>query len=176
MKLHKVSTSLEGTFHQQLKTGTTGINEFDTYSIKKTIYRRNTKCTTGRKAISVCKIAPKNTHNEEILSTVKRYQIPFTNLPVQEESPNKIKRSEQQSLVVDQEIPDLLEKRAIQKADAAQEEFLSNLFLEGKNVGGGGQSCDKSEKTQYVHPLREVQNRFGLTETSYGKKTIYCVR
>ena len=66
---------------------------------------------------------------------MKRYQIPFTNLPVQEESPNKIKRSEQQSLVVDQEISELLEKRAIQKAEGAQEKFLSNLFLEEKDGG-----------------------------------------
>ena len=49
-----------GSLHQQLKTGTTGINDFDTSSRKKIIYRRNTKCTTGRKAISVCKTVEKN--------------------------------------------------------------------------------------------------------------------
>ena len=38
IKLQKVNTSLEGTFHQQLKTGTTGISEFDTYNVKKIIY------------------------------------------------------------------------------------------------------------------------------------------
>ena len=66
---------------------------------------------------------------------MKGYQIPFTNLPVQEKPPNKIKRSEQQSLVVDQEMSELLETRAIQKAETADEEFLDNLFLEGKNGG-----------------------------------------
>ena len=49
-----------GSFHQQLKTGTTDINDFDTSSSKKIIYRRNTKCITGRKAITVCKIVGKN--------------------------------------------------------------------------------------------------------------------
>ena len=38
IKLQQVNTSLEGTFHQQLKTGTTGISEFDTYNVKKIIY------------------------------------------------------------------------------------------------------------------------------------------
>ena len=79
VKLHKVNTSLEGTFHQQLKTGTTGTNEFDTYSIKKTIYRRNTKCTTGRKAISVCILAAKKytqrrdfVNSEEVSDTIHK--------------------------------------------------------------------------------------------------------
>ena len=43
--------------------------------------------------------------------------------------------SEQQSLLVDQEISKL-EKGAIQKAETAQEEFLSNIFLVGKKDGG----------------------------------------
>ena len=49
-----------GSFHQQLETSTTDINDFDTSSSKKIIYRRNTKCITGRKAITVCKIVGKN--------------------------------------------------------------------------------------------------------------------
>ena len=43
--------------------------------------------------------------------------------------------SEQQSLLVDQEISKV-EKGAIQKAETAQEEFLSNIFLVGKKDGG----------------------------------------
>ena len=63
-----------GSFHQQLKTGTIGINDFDTSSSKKIIYRRNTKCTTGRKAITVCKTVgvnytrPRNFVNSEGVS------------------------------------------------------------------------------------------------------------
>ena len=66
---HRSSTILDkclfqkskgGSLHQQLKTGTTDINDFDTSSSKKIIYRRNTKCITGRKAITVCKIVGKN--------------------------------------------------------------------------------------------------------------------
>ena len=117
---HKVKS-----FHQQLKTGTTGITGFATSSRKKIIYRRNTK-------YSVCKTVEKNTRDQEILSIVKGFQIPFTNLPVQEKPPNTIKMSDQQSLLVDQEISELLEKGAIQKVETAQEEFLSNHFLVGK--------------------------------------------
>ena len=36
------------------------MNDFDTSSTKKIIYRRNTKCTTGRKAITVCETVGKN--------------------------------------------------------------------------------------------------------------------
>ena len=71
-----------------------------------------------------------------MLSIVKEYQIPFTNLPVQEKPPNTTKMSEQQSMLVDQEISDSLEKGAIQKAETAQEEFLINFFLVGKKDRG----------------------------------------
>ena len=73
------------------------------------------------------------TRDQEILSIVKGYQRPFTNLPVQEK-PQKM--SDKQSLLVDQEISELLEKGAIQEAETAQEEFLSNIFLVGKKNGG----------------------------------------
>ena len=63
---------------------------------------------------------------------MKEYRIPFTDLPFQEKSPSTIKISEQQSVLVDQEISELLEKGDIQKAATAQDKFLSNLFLVGK--------------------------------------------
>ena len=103
-------------------------------------------------------------------STVQGYQIPFTNLPVQEKPPNTIKMSEQQSLVVDQEISQLLEKGAIQKGETAKEEFLSNLFLEGKD-GGNSPELNLKKLNQYIHPIQEVQNgRFALTEISSEAK------
>ena len=77
----------------------------------------------------------KVTRDQEILSIVKGYQIPFTNLPLEEKSLNTIKMLEQQSLLFDQEISELLEKGAVQKAETIQEEFLSNLFLVGKDGG-----------------------------------------
>ena len=53
VRQHKVNTSLirkskGGSFHQRLKAGTTGINDFDTSTSKKIIYQKNTKFTTGR--------------------------------------------------------------------------------------------------------------------------------
>ena len=53
------------------------------------------------------------------MSIVKGYQTPFTDLPVQEKPPNTIEMSKQQSLLVDQEISELLEKKDIQKAETA---------------------------------------------------------
>ena len=69
----------------------------------------------------------KITCDQEIVSIVKGYQIPFANLLVWEKLPNTIKMSEQQSLLVDQEISELQEKRVIQKVETTQQEFLGNL-------------------------------------------------
>ena len=51
---------------------------------------------------------------------------------VQEKPANMIKLSEHQSLLVDREISELRERGAIKKAETAQEEFFSSLFLVGK--------------------------------------------
>ena len=67
---------------------------------------------------------------------MKGYQIPFTNLPVQEKPPNAIKMSEQHSILVDQETSNLLEKRGVSEQH----------FSCGKE-GWGKPSGDKSEKT-----------------------------
>ena len=53
------------------------------------------------------------TRDPEILSAVKEYQIPLTNLQVQEKPPDAMKMSEQQSPLVDQEISELPEKEAL---------------------------------------------------------------
>ena len=82
---HKVDASRKskgGSFHQQLKTGNAGISDFDTSCSKKIIYRRNTKFTTSRKTISVCKTVEKITRSQGILLIVKAYQMPSTNLPL----------------------------------------------------------------------------------------------
>ena len=82
---HKVDASRKskgGPFHQQLKTGNAGISDFDTSCSKKIIYRRNTKFTTSRKTISVCKTVEKITRSQGILLIVKAYQMPSTNLPL----------------------------------------------------------------------------------------------
>ena len=101
------------------------------------------------------------TCDQEIVSIVKGYQIPFVNLLVKEKLPNTIKMSEQQSLLVDQEISELQEKRVIQKAETTQEEFLGNLSFVGKK--------------DWVHlPLINLKNsiRSYLTRTSKWKVCI----
>ena len=159
-----------GSFQQQLKTGTTDINDFDTSSSKKIIYRGNTKCTTGRKAISVCKTVEKNyrrprnfVNSEEVSDTIHKSHSSG-------EASKHNKMSEQQSLLVHQEISELLEKGAIQKAETAQEEFLINVFLVGKK-DRGNRPVINLKKTQCIHLLRALQNeRFALSEISSGTK------
>ena len=70
--------------------------------------------------------------DQEILSIVKGYNIPFVSLPFQGKIPNLPKMSKEQFSLVEQEVLEMLEKGAIKKAIPAQGQFLSNLFLAGK--------------------------------------------
>ena len=57
----------------------------------------------------------KITQDQEILSIIKRYEIPFVSLPFQEKIPNLTKMSKEQFSLVEQEVLEMLEKGAIQK-------------------------------------------------------------
>ena len=65
------------------------------------------------------------------MSKVKGHQVQFLTVPVQEKPRNLIKMSNQQIMLLTRERIDLLEG-SIQKTGKGQEEFRSNLFLEGE--------------------------------------------
>ena len=90
------------------------------------------------------------------------------NFPVQEEFRNTIKMSGRQTLLASEEIPEFLKKGAIQKAETAQEQFLSSHFFVRKKDGG---NCPviNLKKTKYIHPLR-ANKRFVLSEISSRTK------
>ena len=77
----------------------------------------------------------KITQNQDILSIVKGYEIPFVSLPFQEKIPNLTKMSKEQFSLVEQEVLEMLEKGAIQKVVPKQGQFVSNLFLVVKKDG-----------------------------------------
>ena len=54
----------------------------------------------------------KITQNQEILSFVKGYEIPFVSLPSQKKIPNLTKISKEQFSLVEQEVLEMLEKGA----------------------------------------------------------------
>ena len=77
----------------------------------------------------------KISQDQEILSILKRYQIPFESLLFQEKTPNfQNKISKEQFSRVEQEVLEILEKGTIQKVVPAQGQFLSNLFLVEKRM------------------------------------------
>ena len=78
----------------------------------------------------------KLTLNQDILSVVKGYKIPFIKIPFQRKIPNFTKMNKKQIALVDLELKEMLKKGAIMRTQLAQGEFLSSLFLVGKKDGG----------------------------------------
>ena len=78
----------------------------------------------------------KITQDQEILSIVKGFEVPFVSLPLQEKIPNLTKISKKQFSLVEQEVLEMLDKGAIQKSAPKQKQFLSNLFLVEKSDEG----------------------------------------
>ena len=74
--------------------------------------------------------------------------------------------SARQTLLASEEIPEFMEG-AIQKAETAQEQFLSNHFLRKKD--GGNCPVINLKKSKYIHPLR-ANERFVLSEISSRTK------
>ena len=78
----------------------------------------------------------KLTLNQDILSVVKSYRIPFIKIPFQRKIPNFTKMNKKLITLVDLELKEMLRKGPIMRIQLAQGEFLSNLFLVGKKDGG----------------------------------------
>ena len=74
--------------------------------------------------------------NQDILSVVKGYKIPFIKIPFQRKIPNFTKMNKKQIALVDLELKEMLKKGAIMRTQLAQGEFMSSLFLVGKKDGG----------------------------------------
>ena len=78
----------------------------------------------------------KLTLNQDILSVVKGYWIPFIKIPFQQEIPNFRTMNKKQIALVDLKLEEILRKGAITRTQPAQRKFLSNLFLVGEKDGG----------------------------------------
>ena len=83
----------------------------------------------------------KLTQDQEILSVVKGYVIPFLKVPVQRNIPKQVTTSKTQELLINQEIMEMLDKEAIKKVEHQfSDQFLSNILLV-KKKDGGNRSC-----------------------------------
>ena len=76
------------------------------------------------------------TQDPWVLETVSGYKLEFVQLPFQEKIPNAIKFSKEETVLVRQEIDQLLQKCAIRQVPSYQCHFQSNLFLVPKKGGG----------------------------------------
>ena len=71
----------------------------------------------------------KITQDQEILSIVKGFEVPFVSLPLQEKIPNLTKMSKEQFSLVEQEVLEMLEKGAIQKKDGENRPVINLKYL-----------------------------------------------
>ena len=80
-------------------------------------------------------MAKTNMVDNWILSTVKGSKIKLFKTPIQFSAPKTIDFGETQNQIVDTEIIELLQKRAISECRHEDNEFISNIFLV-KQKGG----------------------------------------
>ena len=161
-----------GSSYKQLKTDANSINDFNTSGSNKIIFRKIPNVSLAGRLSQYIKQWKKITRDHKNLPIVKGYQIPFTNLAFQEKLQNSIKLSEQQSLLVDQEISELLGKGAIQKSETAQEEFLSNLFLVREKDGRNHPMINLKKLNTFI-PYEHLKiARFALSEISSETKQL----
>ena len=79
----------------------------------------------------------KLTQDQEILSVVKGYVIPFFKISVKRTIPKEVATSKTQELLMDQEITKMLDKGAISKVEHQfPGQFLINILLVKKKDGG----------------------------------------
>ena len=85
----------------------------------------------------------KLTQDQEILSVVMGYVIPFLKVPVQRNIPEQVTTSKTQELLINQEIMEMLDKGAIKKVEHQfPDQFLSNILLVKKKDGGNRPSIN----------------------------------
>ena len=113
----------------------------------------------------------KLTQDQEILSVVKGYVIPFLKISVKRTIPKEVATSKTQELLIDQEITKMLDKGAISKVEHQfPGQFLSNILLV-KKKGWGKSSLYKLKSSQQVYSIQAFQNgRFALFEIPSREK------
>ena len=76
------------------------------------------------------------TQDQEILSVVKWYMIPFLKVSVQRNIPKQVATSKKQELLINQEIMEMLDKGPTKKVEHQfPRQFLSNILLVEKKDG-----------------------------------------
>ena len=94
------------------------------------------------------------TNDTEILSLVEGYITPFHKIPQQKNIPDSPKLSQEEKILVQKEIHEMSNKRAIaENPNSLEGEFISNLFLVKKKRWGEPTS-NKLETPKSVHTFK----------------------
>ena len=73
------------------------------------------------------------TNDQEILNIVKGWEIPLTDIPIQNKVPQELKMNSLKSQAMDKEVVDMLAKGAIRVAILKEDQFLS-IFVRGRDI------------------------------------------
>ena len=71
-----------------------------------------------------------------VLDSIQNFRIPFRERPIQGKAPNPLSYTQTELTLLEEEIQNLLEKKAIEKIAWGQQQFVSNMFLVAKKDGG----------------------------------------
>ncbi|XP_056388255.1 uncharacterized protein LOC130283090 [Hyla sarda] len=85
-----------------------------------------------------------------VLQTVAGFHLELQSLPVLGVIPTPIRFSEQNAILIDNEVRDLLSKHAIMESDPSSLGFISNLFLVKKKGGGYRPVINLRDLNQHV--------------------------
>ena len=106
----------------------------------------------------------KLTKDQEILSIIKGYQIPFITNPIQN-SVRNVQMKKEQKVLVDKEVSDILRKGAIRLCQNQPTKPLSKYSVLSREKGRRVSPSDKSKTVKQVYTFPTFQNgRFALPE------------
>jgi len=116
----------------------------------------------------------KLTQDQEILSFVKGYEIPFLKQPFQEKPPGSPNVSQGQRALIDKEVEDLLRKGAIQEVSHCEGEYLSSIFLVPKKDGRQRPVINLKKLNKFVPYLHFKMEGFHCLKDMLQKDDYMC--
>ena len=90
------------------------------------------------------------TQNPEVLQYVEGVNLPFMGVPKQNKEPKTLKFSKIEASLINDEIKEMLNKKAIEVVEPVHNQFVGQIFLRGKKDGGHRPVFNMKELNQFL--------------------------